>query len=130
MRVAGPVHDILRSYYEEREHQKNLEYDHRVCNGLTWWYLATPWVEIHRGRMNGQWWGNVHPHIVTRRMAMVREHAFRNALEVFLQLRSEGRDVADIIAKYPEVYAALNAVIDPTERQLEELKCYDRTNSG
>jgi len=127
MQMAGDVHDILKSYHEELQHQKRLETCHTACNASSWIF---PFIEIHRRVMDDEWWGKVHPHIVTRRMALVGDHAFRNALEVFLQLRSEGRDLADIKAKYPEVYTALNAVIDPTERQMNELRNYDRLTTN
>lgn len=132
MQMAGGVHDILKSYLDEREHQRHLEKIHTACNATSWmiFFGLTGPMEITRKVKDDQWWGNVHPHIVKRRTALTGEHAFRNALEVFLQLRDEGRSLEDIRHKYPEVLAALNAVIDPTEEQLNQLKNYDRTKSA
>jgi len=121
MQMAGDVHDILRSYYDEGEIQRDLENADMGCKATGYLF---PWVAIHKHRV---WWDNVNPHILKRRRALRGNHAFRNALEVFLQLRFEGRGLADIRAKYPEVLAALSAVIDPTEEQLIELRNYDRT---
>jgi len=128
MDIARDVYDILKSYYEEREHSKNYQTEVEKIIERQKKSDWAPWFQANRPP-DDVWTEKVHPLIVTRRMALVRDNAFRNALEVFLQLRfglGGEKTLEDIMHKMPEVYAALVSVINPTEEQLWEIRTYNR----
>jgi len=127
MDVAKDVFEILQAFKEESSHSDNLQgaYTH-----LAYWSPFTLGLTLTGWQVeDGKWYSKIHPHIVTIRMALVGNNAFRNALEVFLQLRDAGKSVDAIRQRMPEVYAALASVIEPTDLQLDELSRYDRTRT-
>jgi len=124
MRIATDVDEIMTSYFRERGHQEHLHHQWKICDACAFLFGFS---EIHRAKVNGEWWGKCSPHINRRRNLLTGRNGFRNALEVALQLRSMGKGSAEIRRMMLDVHVALSAVLDITDAQLDELLNYDRT---